>query len=528
MSSTRAPLNEARVGLIASREERPPAFAHAVRLYKGDMFFRSLIDLTVVGILVVAAVTEWREVGKMAGGALGALRVPLNTPAQKDAQNSMQRLTDRNGPGAEVIAAIGPPMIERDALKLAGAALADHLDKVATALERGGVTEAAQLVSVLDDRDPTVAYVKAVVTLHQEGPGRVTEARRLLRRATEQAVYPAFVLTGEVLFRLAQIDERGHLPGSERVAIDDTGQTHPATRAELAAEAVLWWERAAAFSRPQGLRLLGMARARGLSGKVDYVGAAALWKDAAERGDAISQLELGKMLMLGHGLQPNSAEAIRMFRLAADRLPVAAIGLATALISKSIAGDAAAAREAIELLEAILDKTKKSDELAFAYHMLGQYYFQAAPTELRNIPRALKAWERSVKNGMRESGWYAGEAYRAGTGVARDLPCAYGFYLKAKSLDAKKVDPILAELERQIGPEGIERGKRISFALTPYPSLGARFAPVNTSLRPDEPKPAPRKESASLAEPPVCTQITDGSAPKSFEEVMSILNSGRK
>ena len=480
MSSTRAALNEARVGLIAARQERPPAFAHAVRLYKGDLFFRSLVDLTVVGMLVIAAVADWREAGKMAGSALGALQAPLNTPAQKDTQNSIQRLTDRNGPGAEVIAAIGPPMIEREALRLAGATLADRLDKVATAVERGGVSEAAQLVSVLDDRDPTVAYVKAVVALHQEAPGSITEARRLLRRATEQAVYPAFVLSGEVLFRLAQLDERGQLPASERVGIDDAGQTHPATRAELAAEAVLWWERAAAFSRPQGLRLLGMARARGLSGKVDYVGAAALWREAAERGDAISQLELGKMLMFGHGLQPNSGEAIRMFRLAADRLPVAAVGLATALISNSIAGDAASAREAIELLEAVLDKTKKTDELAFAYHMLGQYYFQAAPTQLRNIPRALKAWERSVKNGMRESGWYAGEAYRAGTGIARDLPCAYGFYLKAKSLDAKKVDPILAELEQKIG----ESEKKASSAANGFRSRSRRIHPWVFALRP--------------------------------------------
>src|SRR4051812_34138675 len=110
-----------------------------------------------------------------------------------------------------------------------------------------------------------------------------------------------------------------------------------------------------------GWRGHGGFRAR--STKVDYVGAAALWREAAERGDAISQLELGKILMFGHGLQPNSGEAIRMFRLAADRLPVAAVGPATALISNSIAGDAASAREAIELLEAGLGKNKKTGEV---------------------------------------------------------------------------------------------------------------------------------------------------------------------
>jgi TPR repeat protein len=523
----RAAASQARAGLLPTRQERPPAFVHAVRLYKGDMLFRSLVDLSVIGLLVIAAVTDWSEVGKMAAGALSSLRSPPTTPAQKYAQNSAQRLTDRDGPGADVIAAMGPPTIERDALKQAGEALASHLEPIATALENRNVAEAARLVSVLDDRDATVAYVKAIVTLQQDGTGRVAEARRLLRRATEQAVYPAYVLMGEVLFRLIQLDERGGLPSTELVAIDDVGTAHPATRAQLAAEAVLWWERAAAFGRPQGLRLLGMARARGLSGKVDTIGAVALWKDAAERGDAVSQLELGRMLLSGNGVQPDRAEAVRQFRLAADALPRAALGLAAGLIGPSIAGDAAAAREAIQALETVLDKTSDQEELALAYQLLGQYFFDMAPAEQRNIPRALKAWEQSVKHGGRDAAFYAAQAYRAGVGVGRDLPCAYGFYLKARSLDVKKIEPVLVELAQQIGPEGVARGKSISFELTRSPS-GGGHAPVSSSLRRNEPRPAPIKESTALAARPLCEQITKGSEDKSYQEVLSILNQGSK
>ncbi|PWT88204.1 MAG: hypothetical protein C5B56_09180 [Proteobacteria bacterium] len=518
---------ETRVGVLQARDERPPVVMHMVRLYKGDLLFRSLVDLAVVGLLVVLATIDWREAGKLAARTYGELRASVAAPAEKEAKHTLQRLTDRSGAGADVIAAIGPPAIERDALRQAGEPLAAHLEAIAAALEKGNVAAAAQLVSVLDDRDPTVAYAKAVVTLHEGGGGRAADARRLLRRATEQAVYPAYVLMGEVLFRLVQLDERGDLPASERVAIDDVGTAHPASRAELAAETVLWWERAAGFGRPLGLRLLGMAKARGLAGKPDLVGAAAIWRNAAERGDDVSQLELGKMLLLGEGVQPDATEAIQLFRLAADRLPLAAIGLATALTPRAIAGDAAAAREAIGTLEALLDRTSNRAELGFSYFLLGQYYFQAAPPELRNPARALKAWERATKLGSRDAALLAAEAYRVGTGISRDLPCAYGFYLQAKPSEPGRIDPILTELRQQIGPEGIERGKSIAFALTP-PLVGGTFPAVNSSLRPNEPKPAPPQESASLAAKPVCEQISAGSREMSFEEVMSTLRRGSK
>ena len=188
-----------------------------------------------------------------------------------------------------------------DALKLAGAALADHLDKVATALERGGVTEAAQLVSVLDDRDPTVAYVKAVVTLHQEGPGRVTEARRLLRRATEQAVYPAFVLTGEVLFRLAQMMS-GRQPGSNTSPSTIPARRIP-RRAELAAEAVLWWS----APRPSvGLRAAAPRYGRASRARARSTMSAPRRCGRTRPSGRCHLARARQMLMLGHGLQPNS------------------------------------------------------------------------------------------------------------------------------------------------------------------------------------------------------------------------------
>jgi hypothetical protein len=140
-------------------------------------------------------------------------------------------------------------------------------------------------------------------------------------------------------------------------------------------------ERAAAFSRPQGCGSSVWAGLAG-SGKVDYVGAAALWKDAAERAMP------SRSSSADADARPWPATQLARrwdVRLAADRLRRSDLRRADPKDARRCGSP----REAIELLEAILDKTKNRT----SWHsptMLGQYYFQAAPPSCATF-RALKA-----------------------------------------------------------------------------------------------------------------------------------------
>lgn len=458
-----------RTGVLPKRSERPPLFVHAVRVYRTDMFFRSLVDLAVVGTLVLAVQADWSNFSKTFSqwAAQTSSSVPgASSPIEA---GQFSRITGQ-GPGAETIAAIEKPRLDPEALRQAGTPLSAQLASVAKSLDENDVETAWGLVSVLDDRKPLVAYAKAVVTLRRPGIGRALEARRLLRRATTDAVYPAYILMGEILLKLVQLDENGRLPVAERVAIDDTDRVHPASRGELAAEAVKWWERAAAFGRPTGLRLLGMAKARGLAGTVDLVGAAAIWREAARNGDAISQFELARLLHGGVGVQADLDEAIRLYRLSAERLPLARAALATALSSKAVAGDTDAASEAMTHLEQLASLPVDRVTKAFAGYLLGQYHLQIAPAPLRSPERALFEFERSARLGSQSSAFAAAEAYRTGVGTVENGVCAYAYYRLARPLAHEKIDPLLVQLSRDLGTFRTALAQRVSVKLQ---ALGA-------------------------------------------------------
>src|ERR1700752_3176748 len=55
------------------------------------------------------------------------------------------------------------------------------------------------------------------------------------------------------------------------------------------------------------------AHARG-----DYATAVRLWRELAEKGDAVAQNSLGYMYFLGHGVAKDDVEAVRWYQKAAD------------------------------------------------------------------------------------------------------------------------------------------------------------------------------------------------------------------
>jgi uncharacterized protein len=262
-------------------------------------------------------------------------------------------------------------------------------------------------------------------------------------------------------------DEQQTLPGSARVLIDDAGAAHPATQAEIALAADTYWQKAGAFSRPEGLRMAGFAKARGLSGKTDLVAAAAMWRIAAGAGDTLSQYELGFMLLNGYGVQTDVKEAVRLFRLAQDKMPVAALALATAQMASSLTGDIKAAEEGIMAAEQAVEHFTGTSSEGMAHYVLGVYLFQAAPPSLRDLSRGVDEFEKATKLGVRDAARFAGSAYHGGLGKPRNPICAYAFYNRLGDSGKQMIANILAELEGEIGDAGIAEAKKISWRLLP-------------------------------------------------------------
>ncbi|MDX2288900.1 MAG: hypothetical protein NW217_08790 [Hyphomicrobiaceae bacterium] len=448
-------------GVIPPVDTRPPFFAHLFQLYRTELLFRSLVDLAVIGLVVVSFKADWSDAGKAVRSALDRAATAFTQPLQPSVRALHTQLI---GPGSATIDAIGDARVDRDALTHSGEVLSRMLVPVADALDRGAVEHALQLVSALDDRDATVAYVKAVVLLHRPGAANLKEARQLLRRATERAVYPAYVLAGEVAFKLVMLDENGRLPAALRFTVDDAGQTHPATPAELSQEAAMWWERAASFGRPAGVRLFALARARGLSGRPDLVAAAALWRQASDAGDAISQLELANMRSTGQGIQQDIGEAIRLYRLA-QSIPMARLRLAIALSSRAVVGDEAAAREAIEHLEQYVTNEKKPDLRGMGHYMLGLMLYQIAPASIRDLRRGLMEFEAATRLGNAEAAYMAGKAHSAGVVMKRDPACAHAFLSRSRTAKPPDLEQLLATLDKELSASDRERRDRIALDL---------------------------------------------------------------
>lgn len=446
--------------MIPDAGNAPGRLATALKLYRTDMVFRGFCDLAMAGLLVLAFSVNWPSVaGSLAGLAQYANRggpptVNLSAKANSDI-------------GQEIAKSLAFVHIDRVVIEQSGDPVSAKLLQIADADKGNKPDLALDLLTGLDDRNPLTAYVKAIVLMRVPGIGNIAEVQKLLRRATTQGIYPAYLAYGQILFLNMLADEQQTLPGSARVLVDDAGVAHPATRDEIALAADTYWQKAGAFNRPEGLRMAGFAKARGLSGKADLVAAAAMWRIAASAGDTLSQYELGFMLLHGYGVQTDVKEAVRLFRLAQDKMPVAALSLATAQMPSSLAGDIKAAEEGIMAAERAVENFKGKKPEGMAHYVLGVYLFQAAPPSLRDLSRGVDEFEKAANLGVRDAARFAGSAYHGGLGKRRDPICAYAFYDRFGGSGEPTIANTVAELEREIGDAGIAEAKKISWRLLP-------------------------------------------------------------
>jgi TPR repeat protein len=479
----RPPKTAEAIGMLPKNDERPPFFAFTVSLYQSDLLFRGLVDLAVSGFAILAftggMAAVWAPVKSAMNSAIGAIHQPTN-----DIRTSApDKFTANAGPGYETMLAIKAPHIPDDMIKLASRPSAGALSEARRHLQAGEPQLALDRLAAADAADPAILFGKAVATLHLGGNGRGLEAQRYLRGATQKAFAPAYTLNGLVLFQLIALHERGDLPASERVSLDSAGRAVEVTPTQLAAEAVLWWQRGAAFHDAEAMRLLGMAEARGLNGKRNLPAAIAYWRDAAARGDALARFELAQLYFEGIGVEPDSEKAYELFRQAADQgITRAAIALGAALVSKGITGDIEATRDALRVLDTVAKKSPVAAERAFAHWVSGVYLAEAAPPSLRDPVRAVDHFRMAVRGGYPTALKSLARAYEIGVGVERDPARAVGYLLQLQASGGKtEAQADLARLSKTLSADELERAKAFRLSDDPVTPAFLRAYEVRQS-----------------------------------------------
>ena len=442
---------------------RPPKLAFAVWLYRNDILFRSLADFAVIGILVLLFTCNWSALpNTLLSAAEGAYRSyfgvnPGSTISDPQDWASPHIL------GKATIGAMMPVQIDPAVIAVAASDKREAIEKIQRSLDEGYASFAQQRFEQLDPNDPVIAYAGAIVQLNRSGVGRALEAQRLLRVATDRAIPQAAIVLGSTLFRLAQMHHHGRIPSSELVSLDGAGNAVSATEESLLNEAVRWWERAGHL--PEAKRLLAMATALGLTGQPNLPAAIALWREAARRGDAVSEIELGIAEFRGLGTEPDSDEAIDHFRKAlAGEVDGAGILLAGALIVKIGEGDLSATREAFAALDTVLESDLGEVERGRVEHLYGNYLMHVAPAEMRHPPLALEHWKAALELGSLDSAYSLGMAYRLGPGAEIDPVRAYAYFQIAQEIQPEKVQEQLDALDTKLSAADIEKANSISIA----------------------------------------------------------------
>jgi TPR repeat protein len=250
------------------------------------------------------------------------------------------------------------------------------------------------------------------------------------------------------------------------------------TDAQLASEAVLWWQRGAAFHDPEALRLLGMAEARGFNGKPNVPAAIAYWHDAANRGDALARLELAHLYYQGAGVEPDSEKAIALFRQAADQgLSRAALGLGVALTSKGITGDLDATKDALRVLDTVARTSPSEEERGLSHLVLGRLLSEAAPPALRDPVRGVEHFRMALRLGDRMARAFLCRAYETGVGAPRDLVRAASCFMIVRSRGGTDVSRDIARVTQNLNEADLARAKELRISEEPAAEFRAEYTP---------------------------------------------------
>ena len=187
--------------------------------------------------------------------------------------------------------------------------------------------------------------------------------------------------------------------------------------ARNAGTALYWLTLAAQQGQPVGLFDLGQFYFSGCGVRQDYAEALRLFQEAARKGNAAAEVNIGYMYDVGLGVTCDPALAVEWYRKAAE------------------AGEPA------------------------GEFNLGDLYRQGKGVA-QNDGSAFEWFEKAAVQGHRRAQAMMGFMYAAGRGTPKDLEAAYAWIAAAQSEGVVLHDsPSLAEIERQLPPDAIQRAK---------------------------------------------------------------------
>ena len=461
--TTRA-LPNIRRGIIENNRPKPSVMAFAISLYRTDMMFRALVDLSIVGSLTLAFALSSLATSGTRSHTARPPAAQQSTAPEKPGGAAAKLISLDIRAGGLALEAMGLPDLPDSIIAAAAPPVAAVLKQARDLIVNEDAGRAPDLLQRLDSSDPPVAYVLAMATLHKPGRGNAIEAIQRLRAATAKGFAPAFTLNGVILLRLVQFHQLGRLPDSELATLDGGGNRVAATSDDLIREAIQWWERGAAFRDAAAMRYLGMVEILGLAGRNNLAAAVAHWESAARLGDPVARTELGHLHLWGIGVEADPVKAAGYFRdAAAQKYNPAYLGVGAALMTVAAKGDHEAAREAMAALKQAIRTTADYRVAALAYTTLGVYIHDVVAPAERDPYRATAYWFAAAKLDAPTAWQLLVRALRTGVGLEQNKPLALAV-LRHLSTTYANFSRAGNELEAELSAEELARAAKLTFA----------------------------------------------------------------
>lgn len=483
----------ANVGMVGTTANHRPSFLrYLISLYKSDVTFRSAVDFTAVGTIVLLflffAPTRQSNTGGTNSNVSTAQKPPTDTKQSQpppDTKAATPPSASKPVTAPTAVAIPFPPLVtspsianfvvvDIDETVFRNSAPADQ-SRLAAAARAFRAEQFADITKVLAEAnaaDPNVAFMRAMAFVNLGGDD-VKPAEPLLRAASNGGVRQASILLGRMLVR------------------PPAGVTKDV---ELGRRLI---ETAAAGGDRLAQRLAGIAYLTNDFGGVNPAKARELFRSAAQAGDATAMLFYS--LMLGMALggpadQPAAADLLR--RSAAGGLTVAQQTIGNWLLEEFKRNVIDDPREGIEWLETAY----KKGQSIFALQSLVVFY--AGPSTPAPWRDKSKGYDLArLCSGVRnpwchaENGWM----YQFGVGTNRDLAKAFAHYQVAVALGYADAAKSLQGLDGQLKPD--EESAAIALSQTIRTSLKPAPVPWPMQYVGVQPPPALWAEARYAAAP---------------------------
>lgn len=373
------------------RAPRVPVSIALLRLYRGDVIFRSSTDFAVIGLIVYMFVVpisfDWLS--------LPAARPAASAPSSVTAPAVPAGIAQAANPGASRKV---EGKIERQWFSMSDPTIMPALNRAADQLENSEARAAlATLAAIGRPDDPNVLHLSGSaypLTRDKDGQKQAYDAQL---RAAEAGHPEAMNTVGQIL-RLGAVG-----------AVDMEA-------------AVRWYERGAAAGSGAAATNAGRAYIKGWARSVDHAKALKYYRQGAERGDAWGMHNYGALLLDGNSIERDATAARGWIEKAA------ATGLAYAQHSS-----AKLARQGLggaRDLDAFVQwaQAAAAQEYAPALHDLGLFYLEPDDGRAADPARAAGYLRRAALKRHAPSQFAYATLCERGVGIPTSAVQAFIYY----------------------------------------------------------------------------------------------------